>query len=314
MRIGALRGLELCAVDPTMPWVDDILNDLATDAHWSYRVGGPFAAEPTALAALALYGHGRVSDAWRGCERLASLANEDGSVGVMADQATPSWPTSLALLAWNAAAGNADSALPTSWRSHAERGAAWLLTVGGETPPRSADLGHDTTLRGWPWVLGTHSWVEPTALAVLALKSAGLSTHIRVREAVHLLIDRLLPEGGSNYGNTTVLGQALRPHVAPSGLALAALAGERDASGRIERTIAYLEQTLNRQTTSMSLAYGLIGLAAHDRTPPAADAWLEAASRRGGREAAPFKRALVALAALKDDCPLISFSNKKRVR
>jgi hypothetical protein len=243
---------------------------------------------------------------------LASLASEDGSVGVMADQATPSWPTSLALLAWNAAACNAASALPATWRSHAERAAEWLLTVSGDAQPRNADLGHDTMLRGWPWVLGTHSWVEPTALAVLALKSAGLSSHVRVRDAVRLLIDRLLPEGGSNYGNTTVLGQALRPHVTPSGLALTALAGERDASGRIERTIAYLAQTLNRQTTSMSLAYGLIGLAAHDRTLRAADAWLEAASHRGGREAAPFKHALVALAALKADCPLISYSPNKR--
>lgn len=296
-----------------MPWVDEILDDLAADAHWSYRAGGPLAAEPAALAALALYGHGRVSDAWRACERLASLASENGSVGVMADQATPSWTTSLAILAWNAAAGNADSALPASWRSHAERGVAWLLKAAGETAPRSADLGHDTTLRGWPWVLGTHSWVEPTALAVLALKSAGLSDHLRVREAVHLLIDRLLPEGGCNYGNTTVLGQTLRPHVAPSGLTLAALTGERDESGRIERTIAYLEQTLNRQTTSISLAYGLIGLAAHDRTPPAAEAWLEAASRRSGRESAPFKRALVALAALKADCPLSSSARKRTV-
>ena len=312
MRLGALRRIELCAVDPAMLWVDDILDDLATEAHWSYRLGGPIAAEPAALAALALYGHGRVSDAWRTCERLATLAAADGSVGVTADQATPSWTTSLALLAWNAAAGNADSALPTSWRSHAERAAAWLLAASGDAQPRNADLGHDTSLRGWPWVLGTHSWVEPTALAVLALKSAGLSEHPRVREAVCLLIDRLLPDGGSNYGNTTVLGQALRPHVAPSGLALAALAGERDASRRIERTIAYLEQTLNRQTTSISLAYGLIGLAAHDRTPPAADAWLEAASHRGGREAAPFKRALVALAALKPNCPLISFSPQER--
>lgn len=312
MRIGALRGIELCAVDPAMPWVDDILHDLATESRWAYRLGGPLAAEPAALAAMALYGHGRVADAWRACERLATLAGNDGSVGVTADQATPSWTTSLALLAWNAAAGNADSALPTTWRSQAERAVDWLLTVSGDAQPRNADLGHDTSLRGWPWVLGTHSWVEPTSLAVLALKSAGLSEHPRVREAVRLLIDRLLPDGGANYGNTTVLGQTLRPHVAPSGLALAALAGERDESRRIERTIGYLEQTLNRQTTSMSLAYGLIGLAAHDRTPPAAGAWLEAASHRSGREAAPFKHALIALAALKANCPLISFSPKKR--
>ena len=296
-----------------MASIDDILNDLAAEPSWAYRADGPVAAEPTALAALALCGHGRISDAWRACQRLASLAAADGSVGVTDGEATPCWPTSLAVVAWGAASRHADSALPTPWRDAAQRGVEWLLSVGGDVQPRNADLGHDTTLRGWPWVQGTHSWVEPTALAVLALKSAGLGEHPRVREAVALLADRLLPEGGCNYGNTTVLGQTLRPHVTPSGLALAALKGERDDSGRIERTIAYLERTLNRQTTTLSLAYGLMGLAAHDRTPAAANAWLETAAERGGRERAPFKRALVALAALKADCPLLSPWMKKRV-
>ena len=296
-----------------MAAIDDILNDLAAGPCWAYRADGPVAAEPMALAALALCGHGRISDAWRACQRLALLAAADGSVGVSASEATPCWPTSLAIAAWNAASRHADSALPTQWRDAAQRGVEWLLSAGGDVQPRNPDLGHDTTLRGWPWVLGTHSWVEPTALAVMALKSAGLGEHPRVREAVNLLVDRLLPEGGCNYGNTTVLGQTLRPHVAPSGLALAALRGERDDGGQIERTIAYLQRTLNRQTTSLSLAYGLIGLAAHDRLPAAADAWLASAAARGGREATPFKRALVALAILKTDCPLLTPSTKKRV-
>jgi hypothetical protein len=296
-----------------MSWVDDILNDLATESHWRYRLGGPLAAEPAALAALALCGHGRVAEASHACRQLVSLASADGSVGVLADQAAPNWPTSLAILAWNATSHHADEAPTTDWRSHAERGVAWLLTVSGDVQPRNADVGHDTTLRGWPWALGTHSWVEPTALALLALKSAGLGEHIRAREAARLLVDRLLPDGGCNYGNTSVFGQLLRPHVAPSGLALAALAGENDAGGRIARTIAYLQRSLHRQSATMSLAYGLIGLAAHDRTPPAADDWLEAAAQRSGREAAPWKRTLVALAALKSDCPLFSHSAQQRV-
>jgi hypothetical protein len=230
---------------------------------------------------------------------LTSLAGVDGSVGPEFGEAAPGWPTGWAVLAWTALANK--TPYPIS-----ERGVAWLLASGGETSPRNPDIGHDSSLRGWPWVQGTHSWIEPTAVNVLALKATGRSDHPRTREAVRLLIDRLLPEGGCNYGNTTVLGQALRPHAEPSGLALAALAGERDASGRIERTIDYLEQTLNRETTSMSLAYGLIGLAAQDRTPRAAETWLASAAGRGGREAAPYKLALLALAALKGDCPLLA--------
>jgi hypothetical protein len=287
-----------------MQWINNILEGLAAEASWSYRTGGTLAAEPLALAALALAGHGRTADAQRACQRLTSLAGDDGSVGPELGEPAPGWPTGWAVLAWTADANKTPDPF-------LKRGGAWLLASGGETSPRDADIGHDSSLRGWPWVQGTHSWIEPTAVNVLALKATGRNEHPRTREAVRLLIDRLLPEGGCNYGNTTVLGQTLRPHPEPSGLALAALAGESDASGRIERTIAYLEQTLNRQTTSMSLAYSLIGLAAHDRTPRAAEAWLESAAGRGGREAAPYKRALVALAALEGECPLVHATSKK---
>src|SRR2546428_787916 len=87
---------------------------------------------------------------------------------------------------------------------------------------------------------------EPTALAatamhVLALKAAGHRDHPRTREAVRLLIDRLLPGGGCNYGNTIVLGQELRPQLQPTGLAMLALAGETDPDGRVAMSLAYLK-------------------------------------------------------------------------
>ena len=283
-----------------LPWVDDILNRLAA-ATPSYREGGPPAAEPLAIAALALGAYGRTADAERLCQELTALANADGSVGIAANQPTPGWPTGLAVLAWTVV-----GAERATWREYAERGVSWLLTAEGKTSERSPGMGHDTTLRGWSWAEGTHSWIEPTVFGLLALERTGHADHPRARDAVRLLIDRLLPDGGCNFANTLVLGQALRPHLEPSGLALAALAGQRDASGRIERTVAYLEGALNRQTTAMSLAYGLIGLAAHGCTPRAADDWLAAASQRSGREAAPFKQALLALAALKADGPLIA--------
>ena len=93
---------------------------------------------------------------------------------------------------------------------------------------------------------GTHSWVEPTAINVLALRSADQAGHPRCREAVKLLLDRQLPEGGWNYGNTTVLGHVLRPQVQPTGLALAALAGETDIRPKVHRSLDLLGQTLSR--------------------------------------------------------------------
>ena len=56
-------------------------------------------------------------------------------------------------------------------------------------------LGHDPTLTGWPWVGGTHSWVEPTSLAVLALRREGLGKHPRVEEGLKVIRDRAIVSG-----------------------------------------------------------------------------------------------------------------------
>jgi hypothetical protein len=173
---------------------------------------------------------------------------------------------------------------------------------------------------------------------VLALKATGNTNHPRVREAIQLLTDRLLPDGGCNYGNTAVLGQVLLPHIQPTGLVMCALGAEsgewrvesqegraagvegREPEGQgagkeslarspqptahsplIERSLEYLERTLGLNTPAASLAYGVMGLSAHGRRPADADSWLESAWRRelsGPRS--PYKLALLAASAF--DC------------
>src|SRR5207302_5660581 len=125
-------------------------------------------------------------------------------------------PTSLAVLA--------ALAMPQNPLLDVERAVKWILETRGEALPQTPEMGHNTTLVGWPWVEDTHSWIEPTAMHVLALKAAGRGDHPRTREAVRLLIDRLLVGGGCNYGNTVVMDQGLRPHLQPTGLAMLALA------------------------------------------------------------------------------------------
>jgi hypothetical protein len=113
-----------------------------------------------------------------------------------------------------------------------------------------------------------------------------------------LLIDRQLPDGGCNYGNTMVLGQTLRPHVQPTGLTLVALAGESDPSDRVAKSRAWLAQALGPKSTPVSLAWGLLGLAAQEAPHAEAEAWLSAAGERVlARDRSPHKLALLALAA-----------------
>jgi hypothetical protein len=298
-----------------MSWLDDLLDRLAAQIPCGYHATGPASSEPTALAALALIAYGRRDAASKALAWLTQLQDAGGSVGPTASQSTPGWPTSLAVLcatAWKTAtASQSHCGLPSSAAPafDTERAVAWILETRGEALPRVPEMGHNTTLVGWPWIEETHSWIEPTAMHVLALKAVGQGTHPRTREAVRLLVDRLLPEGGCNYGNTVVMEQVLRPHLQPTGLAMLALAGESDRDGRIEKSLDYLTAELSPRTASASLCYGLLGLAAHGCLPADASKWLETAYRRTlARDASRYRLALVALAALGTASPLITLT------
>ena len=228
-----------------------------------YHAGSRDATEPVALAALALVACGRESRALPLLDWLSERQGADGSLGVDAENATPGWPTGWAMIAWQAAQ-NCSLAQPR-FAAALEHALAWIFRVQGEIIERVESAGHDTMIKGWPWVEGTHAWVEPTAINLLALKHTGHGSHRRAREAVRLLHDRMLPSGGCNYGNTVVFGQELRPHVQPTGLCLLALAGEDDASGRTDKSIDYLRRELSARTTTESLCYALLGLAAHEQ-------------------------------------------------
>jgi hypothetical protein len=279
--------------------IDTLVERLAQRPRCGYGPQTPVATEPTALAATALLGHRSIEAAEPALAWLAEVQSPDGSLGIDAEHPEPCWPTGWALLAWS----SAPPAHPSRWAVPAKRAADWLLGHHGLTFPQTK-WGHDTTLKGWSWVEGTHSWVEPTAIGVLGLKAAGYGEHARCVEAAQLLLDRMLPAGGCNMGNTVVLGRTLRAQVQPTGLALAALAGASDPDGRIEQALDYVQNRLSANTPTASLCFGLLGMTAHGARPEQADTWLEEAAHRTlPREASPYKLALIALAALGDNCP-----------
>lgn len=275
---------------------DLMITQLTAEPICGYLADDAGAAEPTAITAMALAAHGRTDAAHWAADWLAATQATDGSVPVRRQADGPHWTTSLAVLAWQAVD-------PTGFAEPIRRAVSWMLTIRGETQARSNQINHDPTLAAWPWVAGTHSWIEPTSLHVLALKSVGHADHPRVREAVRMLVDRQIPGGGCNYGNTGVLGQTLRPHVQPTGLALRALGGETLGAGRIAASVAWLQRELCERTTSTSLAWGLLGLSAHSTPhrraiPDGAADWIEQAHTRNaaGRPSA-YKTALLLLAA-----------------
>ena len=292
-------------------WLAGALDRLAKRPVCGYVAGHAPAAEPTALAALALVAHARIEAAEPALHWLEQLQAADGSVGVRPGEPQPGWPTALAICAWQAAIDRAvrdqAHAIGSDLLATAvKRGVDWLLTIEGVALKPTPAMGHDPSIVGWPWVESTHSWLEPTAWAVLALRAAGYGDHLRTRDGLRLLEDRLLPSGGCNYGNTSVLGQVLRPHIEPTGLALLALASRSTAIGKVARSCDYLTKTLDGATAALSLSYGLMGLAAQRRLPEQSSDWLEGACARTLRQGENLHAlALLSLAAAGDRGPLV---------
>lgn len=248
-----------------------------SEPGWGYRIGGEPATEPTVLAALGLFASDEQSSldlvARNAARWLKSIQRPDGAVGISFKLQTPEWPTSYALLLWQAVGAAADQVT---------RGCHWLLQHKGMTFPNPKDgvLGHDTTIPGWSWVNETYSWLEPTAMAVIVLRRAGFADHPRVRLGIAMIHDRVIPEGGWNFGNNVTFGTSLRPKPAPTGMALIALADGSDPTPAIEKSLDYLSRELVKVRSAESLGWGLLGLAAWGRLPADAASWLEESSKR----------------------------------
>ena len=188
-----------------MDWSETIVGWLSGQTSWAYHGDAPLASEPAALAALALVAHGR--DPHAALDWLVGRQGADGSVGITLEQTVPGWPTAQAVLAWALADRHASSDA-ARYTTAIARGTDWLLTSQGVPLERNETLGHDSTLVGWPWVEGTHSWIEPTAWAVLALKAVGLAQHARTARSGSLARRSLASRRGLQFRQHVCAGPA----------------------------------------------------------------------------------------------------------
>lgn len=221
---------------------------------------GLFRTDATAWGILAFHAAGGEQEILeRHRARLVHEQDNGGRLCVDREHPNSSWPTALAILAWQ------DSPASQSAQTLAVQ---FLLKSTGVHFPRKPDApwAHDTVLRGWPWITDTHSWIEPSALCMMALRATGHGEHDRVSEAIRMMLDRQLPHGGWNYGNTLMFGKELHPMPESTGAALTGLAGVVDKE-KVARSLAYLEGEPDRLRTPISLGWALLGLAAWDLWP-----------------------------------------------
>lgn len=236
---------------------DALIRRAGADGGFAAADGEASRPDATAWAAMALFAAALAPELVAAARAaLAAAQSPDGRLALMPERPEAAWPTALAIMAW----------LPDPARAeNVSRAAAWLLAhPGSHWPKRSEEqavIGHDTSLRGWTWIDGAHSWVEPTALAMLALGALAAPPAEALAEATRLLLDRQLPDGGWNYGNTRVFRNILLPVPESAGHALAALAG-RVATGEVAPSLAYLQGPQCAVATPLAAAWRAFGLGA----------------------------------------------------
>lgn len=245
------------------PFAERLRAEVAPGGGWPYYPGRGPRLEPTIWALLALGGDPVESDqpmldagarfVWR------HLAGD----GLLRDPGAPA-PN----LAWNGLAllvgtalWPADSRLPRLAGAVASSRGERLDDAPGVTE-------QNNQIQAWAWIPGTFSWVEPTACCLLALKQqarrGGVDRTARIADGDAMLLDRVCPHGGWNYGNSSMLGQDLRPYVATTAMALLALQDRADAPA-VPLSLDWLAREARSERAAMSLSLAAICLAVYRR-------------------------------------------------
>jgi uncharacterized protein (DUF362 family) len=262
--IGVFHVFELCfhwILLSIIRWslnVSDAFDDLAALAcpggGWGYSPDQAAHPEPTCLALLAL---SRRSERFAavieaGRSWLRQCVADDGTYRLGRGRPEAIWPTAMVLFT-QAALGDAHDSL--------QQTVAALLSCKGRQPDnKDQDISDiDDRLIGWPWAEGNFSWVEPTAWACLALRRIGQGGHPRVEEGLKLLRDRILQEGGVNYGNRRIFGISLEPIPTPTALMLLALQG-RDEEPGLAVSIEYLRRVAESSDDLEHLCWARLAL------------------------------------------------------
>ena len=209
--------------------------------------------------------------------RLSKDQFPDGRVSIALEHPDSWWPTSLAILAWNNS---------SPFQTSLDRSAQFLLNTTGVhwKNENNSILGHDPSILGWSWIEHTHSWNQPTAFAMIALTASGYGSHARIQEGQRMLMNRQLPHGGWNYGNTMAFGQELRPSPESTGIALTVLAMTGKVSHtEVEKSLKYLSEEIPKLRTPLSLGWGLLGLSAWGIRPTLAKEWITESFTREAR-------------------------------
>ncbi len=247
--------------------VDSLLVAQNSDGGWGWTKERSSNTECSSLALLALAALNDDTQATaisRGLDWLIRRQNEQGSWALSESLTVPSWSTALAMLALNRW---------SKYHPQVVKAGKWALTEEGKKPGLLANLlvalsfqkkpvTLNEDLVGWPWMLGTFSWVEPTSYFLTVLKQirrylAGTNVDERIKQGESMIYDRMCVGGGWNYGNSIVYGEKLWPYADITAVALIALQNHRDAmENRV--SFAALHKMVKDENSGLALSWSAI--------------------------------------------------------
>jgi len=230
---------------------------------WSFLEQPQVSVEATCLAALAL-SQERSDVAGAAIRFLLLHQQQNGAWPAFEGDGESSWTTALSLITLTMFNDTSEAR---------ERALRWLLESCGKeahwfwrwkfkTADRQVRFNPDKF--GWPWELGTCSWVIPTAFSVIAIQQFTVcnrseASERRIRLGVEMLLDRACVGGGWNSGNGVVYGTPLRPHIEATAIALLALQDERHDEV-VENSLGWLREKAATIESASSLAWSILCL------------------------------------------------------
>jgi hypothetical protein len=238
--------------------IDYLLSAQHNSGGWGYSTLQKPTVEPTAAVLLALRNEPKASHAYqKGVAWLQSAQHQDGGWGIDQDDPESGWQTAWALISLKFSGQSRDIIA---------KGMNWLSSVGtteitkdefqgGEFPDK-----YSIDAYSWPWLPGQVGYVEPTAMAILALDSLMNSPIVesRINAALQYFRMNRTSIGGWDCGYAGPLDIAL-PRGYTTSLVLIAL--DRISQQDIHPTdISVLQDIIKHDSSVLTQSSGLVAL------------------------------------------------------
>lgn len=221
---------------------------------WPYLSGKDGALEPACWAALACRADKKSLTLF--LKKILEMQNQDGGWSNDPTRMGSDWTTAVVLMTLRvlqacAAKEGLEIEVASEKISEAmKKSVSWLVENRTEKYSPEARVAlllwkgpeYDYN-RGWPWTPATFDWVEPTAYALVALRTMKLEEKLKriVDFAESYLVSVSCPTGGWNCGDRNPLGTVIPADVQFSTLALLALRSKTKEPA-IQKSINFLKE------------------------------------------------------------------------